>query len=352
MPSFVSTKSDDMEQNNYQGKLQRALGSGFDRTSTAGEVLESIDLTGKIAIVTGGHSGLGLETTKTLVTAGAKVIVAARDIDKATRNLGDQANIEIEALDMMEPDSIEAFAEKFLASGRPLHFLFNNAGIMWAPLNRDSRGYESQFSTNHLGHFHLSAKLWPALKQAKGARVVNTSSWGHHASPIVFEDPNYERREYNTMEAYGQSKTANVLFALELDNLGKQFDVRAYSVHPGLVLGTDLGRSITLDTMKQLGMVDADGNPVQKEFTGVKSLQQGISTQIWCAVSPLLDNTGGVYCENTDIAVLDTDFDPSESWSDDVEKIKGVMPFALDADAARQLWALSEQLTGVRFDIS
>ncbi len=341
-----------MQQNNYQGKLQKPLGSGFDRTSTAEEVIKGIDLTGKIAIVTGGHSGLGLETTKTLAAAGATVIVAARDMVKAEKNLKDIAGVELEALDMMDVDSIETFAGKFLASGRALHLLFNNAGIMWTPLQRDSRGYESQFSTNHLGHFYLTAKLWPTLKQADGARVINTSSWGHHASPIVFEDPNFEHRAYDGMQAYGQSKTANVLFALELDNRGKEFNVRAYSIHPGLILSTDLGRSITLDTMKKLGMADADGNPVQKEFTGVKSAQQGISTQIWCATSPLVNNIGGVYCENTDIAVLDTDFDPSENWGDDVAKIKGVMPFAVDAQAAQRLWTLSEHLIGMKFNIS
>lgn len=153
-----------MEQDNYQGKLQQPIGSGFGRTSTAAEVMEGIDLTGKVAIVTGGHSGLGLETTKTLAAAGATVIVPARDIEKAKRNLAHIANVELAQLELTAPDSIDNFAEAFLASHRPLHLLFNNAGIMWGPLERDARGYESQFSTNHLGHFHLTAKLWPALQ--------------------------------------------------------------------------------------------------------------------------------------------------------------------------------------------
>lgn len=340
-----------MEQNNYHGKLQQPIGSGFDRTSTGEEVINGIDLTGKIAIVTGGHSGLGLETTKTLVAAGATVIVGARDIEKAVKNLAGVVGVEIEPLEMTDPNSIEAFAKRFLDSGRMLHLLFNNAGIMWTPLRRDARGNEGQFSTNHLGQFHLTAKLWPALELAGGARVINTSSWGHHASNIVFEDPNFEHRVYDPMQAYGQSKTANILFALELDNRGKKHNVRAYSLHPGLILSTDLGRSIGLDTMKILGMADEEGNYIQKEFTGVKSAQQGISTQIWCATSPLLNNIGGVYCENTDIAVLDVDFDPTENWGDDVAKINGIMPFALDPIAAKQLWVLSEELTGVKFDI-
>jgi NAD(P)-dependent dehydrogenase (short-subunit alcohol dehydrogenase family) len=341
-----------MKQGNYQGQLQQPIGSGFDRHSTAADVMQGIDLTGKIAIVTGGHSGLGLETTKTLAAAGATVIVAARDIEKAKKNLGGVPNVELEAMELTDTVSIEAFAAKFLASGRPLHLLFNNAGIMWVPLARDARGYESQFATNHLGHFHLTAKLWPALKQAGGARVINTSSWGHHASPLVFEDPNFERREYNAMSAYGQSKTANVLFALELDNRAKQFGVRSYSLHPGLILSTDLARNISLDTMKALGMVDDDGQPVHREFSGDKRVEQGISTQIWCAVSPQLADIGGVYCENTEIAILDTDYDPAASWADDMEKIQGVMPYALDADAARELWTLSEELTGVQFNIA
>ncbi|SDF55180.1 NAD(P)-dependent dehydrogenase, short-chain alcohol dehydrogenase family [Dyadobacter soli] len=340
-----------MKQNNFQGTLQHSIGSGFDRNSTAAEVIKGIDLTGKTAIVTGGHSGLGLELTKTLAGAGANVIVGARDISKAGKNLANIPSVELVALELTDAASIERFAAAFVASGRPLHLLFNNAGIMWVPLAHDPNGYESHFATNHLGHFHLTARLWPALKQANGARVINTSSWGHHASPIVFEDPHFENRAYDPMQAYGQSKTANVLFALELDERGKAFGVRSYSVHPGLILSTDLGRSITLDTMKILGMADADGNMVHREYTGTKTVEQGISTLVWCATSPLLENLGGVYCENTDIAELDTDYDPSESWSDDTAKIKGVMQFALDEDAARKLWSLSEELTGVRFDV-
>jgi len=340
-----------MENNNYQGKLQHPLHSNFDMTSTADDVLKNIDLTGKIAIVTGGHSGLGLETTKALSAAGATVIVGARDIEKANKNLDGIANVEVESLELMVPSSVEAFSAKFLDSGRPLHLLFNNAGIMWTSLQRDERGYESQFATNHLGHFHLTSKLWPALKQAGGARVVITSSSGHHSSSIVFEDPNFDQREYDPMLAYGQSKTANVLFAVELNARGQQFGVRSYSLHPGLVLTTDLGRSITLDTMKKLGIVDEDGNFVQKEFPGAKSVQQGISTQIWCATSPLLNNIGGVYCENTDVSILYAESDHSEKQEEDIVKLEGVMPYAVDQENAKKLWTLSEELIGAKFDI-
>src|SRR5690606_31804664 len=165
-----------MRQNNYQGVMQKPIGSGFNATSTTNDVIKGIDLTGKIAIVTGGNTGIGLETTKTLASAGATVIVPARDNEKARKNLRGISHIEIEEMDLMNPISIDTFADNFLDSGRPLHLLINNAGIMWVPLRRDSRGLESQLATNYLAQFQLTARLWPALKKANGARVVNVSS--------------------------------------------------------------------------------------------------------------------------------------------------------------------------------
>ncbi|MCW3089973.1 MAG: family NAD(P)-dependent oxidoreductase [Ferruginibacter sp.] len=162
-----------MKQNNYQGALQQPTGSGFNATSTAADMIKGIDLTGKIAIVTGGNTGIGLETTKVLAAAGATVIVPARDIEKAIKNLQAEHNVELETMDLANPASIDAFAEKFMASGRPLHLLIDNAGIMWVPLRRDSHGLESQLATNYLAQFHLAARLWPALKKANGARVIN-----------------------------------------------------------------------------------------------------------------------------------------------------------------------------------
>ena len=163
-------------------RLQKPIGSGFGAASTADEVIKGINLSGKIAIVTGGYSGIGVETVRTLRSAGAKVIVPARDLDKATSALEGLEGIKIEAMDLLDPASIDAFAEKFLAFGQPLHILVNSAGIMACPLARDSRGYESQFTTNHLGHFQLVVRLWPALRQANGARgsfgvVVGASSF-------------------------------------------------------------------------------------------------------------------------------------------------------------------------------
>lgn len=340
-----------MGQNNYQGALQKPLGSGFNAASTSTEVIKGIDLTGKIAIVTGGYAGIGLETVKSLVSAGATVIIPARDIEKAKKSLAGIVNVQLETMDLMNPTSIDTFAGKFLTSGRPLHLLVNNAGIMWVPLQRDERGYESQLSTNHLGHFQLTARLWSALKQANGARVINVSSWGHHFSPFVFDDPNFEHRQYETLLGYGQSKTANILFSLELDSRGRGFGVRSYSLHPGAIVETDLKRHMTSEQLKTTGVFDDNGNIIRDASKGLKTIPQGASTTVWCATSPKLNDIGGVYCENTEVAVLDLgDEDPAKRMHG-VTRIEGVRPYALEAETAKKLWTLSEELTGVKFQI-
>ncbi|HVD97753.1 MAG TPA: SDR family NAD(P)-dependent oxidoreductase [Cytophagaceae bacterium] len=331
-----------MKTTNYQGALQHPINSGFNAKSTASDVIKGIDLTGKIAIVTGGHSGIGQETTKILSEAGATVIVLARDIAKAHKNLAGIPNVEIEGMDLAEPLSIDLFAKKFIASGRPIHFLINNAGIMWVPLRKDSRGYESQLATNHLGHFQLTARLWPALKKANGARVVNLSSYGHHYSPFNFEDPNFDHREYETLLGYGQSKTATNLFALELDSRAKEFKVRAYSVHPGNVGGTDLGREADLELFKKLGILDDTGNIRPEVAATLKTIPQGAATTVWAATSPMLNEIGGVYCEDVNIAELDIQNKSAGN---------GVLPNSLDENNAKKLWKLSETMTGVEFQI-
>lgn len=331
-----------MEQNNYQGALQKPTDSGFNAKSTTSDVIKGIDLTGKTAIVTGGNTGIGLETTKTLAAAGATVIVPARDTEKAKRNLTGIANVELETMDLMNPDSIDAFAEKFLASGRPLHLLINNAGIMWVPLRKDSRGIESQLATNYLAQFQLTARLWPALKKANGARVINVSSHGHQFAPFNFDDPNFLNREYETLQAYGQSKTASNLFALELDNLAKAFNVRAYSLHPGSIAGTELGREASLELFQQMGFLDADGNLLPEVAASLKTIPQGAATTVWCATSPLLNNVGGVYCEDADVAELASDTSMSN----------GVKRYSLDEASAKRLWTLSEAMTGITFNIN
>lgn len=327
-------------QTNDAGALQKPIGSGFNATSTTQEVIQGIDLRGKVAIVTGGNTGIGLETVKTLSQAGATVIVPARDVAKAKQNLKGLTNVEIEALDLIDPSSIDRFAAQFIASGRPLHLLINNAGIMFVLLRRDSRGFESQLAVNYLATFQLTARLWEALKHAKGARVVNVSSLGHHFAPFNFDDPNFDRRNYETLQAYGQSKTAVNLFSLALDTRGKSFGIRSYSLHPGNIWGTELTREAPLEILQQLGFYDEQGNLISEVIDSLKSIPQGAATTLWCATSPLLNNLGGVYCEDVEIAELATDDAP----------MRGVKPYSLDEASARQLWTLSEDWTGVSFD--
>src|SRR5690606_10152284 len=274
-----------MEQNNYQGALQKPINSSFNAKSTSEEVIKGFNLTGKIAIVTGGNTGIGLETVKTLVAAGATVIVPARDIEKAKKNLQGIKNVELEAMDLTNTDSIDAFAKKFLASDRPLHLLINNAGIMWVPLRRDHRGIESQLATNYLAPFQLTARLLAALKKANGARVINVSSGGHQFADFDFDDPNFENREYETLLGYGQSKTAVNLFSVELDNRAKKFGIRAYSLCPGAVGGTELSREAPLDLFQKLGYSDADGNILPEVAASLKTIPQGAATTVWCATS-------------------------------------------------------------------
>lgn len=333
---------------NYNGVLQRPIGSGFTASSTTTDVIKGIDLTGKTIIVTGGYAGIGLETVRTFVSAGATVIVPARDINKAATNLDGIQNVTIEQMDLMDPASVDAFAEKFLTTGNPLHILVNNAGIMWVPLQRDARGYESQLATNHLGHFQLTARLWPALKKANGARVINVSSFGHHIAPFDFEDPNFERREYVTLAGYGQSKTANNLFTVELDHRGKEYGVRAFSLHPGSVIGTDLGRVAPMELFQQMGTHDADGNIFPEVAKTLKNIQQGAATNVWCATSSQLNDIGGVYCEDADVAELD--LGNIIHQYDKPSTLRGVKPYSVSAADAQRLWTLTEEMTGITFD--
>lgn len=330
-----------MKQNNYQGGLQHPINTGFNAQSTATEVIGNINLTGKTAIVTGGNTGIGLETTKVLAAAGATVIVPARNITKAIANLQGIPNVQIEEMDLMDTASIDAFAAKFLASEKPLHLLINNAGIMWVPLRRTGEGVESQLATNYLAQFRLTARLWPALKKAQGARVVNVSSQGHQFAPFDFADPNFYHREYETLQGYGQSKTASNLFTLELDNRAKAHQVRAYSLHPGSIKGTELGREAPLELFQQMGFVDANGNMLPEVEASLKTIEQGAATTVWCATSPLLDQIGGVYCEDADIAPIATEHSPSA----------GVKLYSLDETNARQLWQWTEATTGISFDL-
>lgn len=311
---------------------QHKIGSGFGARSTAEEVLAGIDLSGKLAIVTGGYSGLGLETTRALAGAGAHVVVPARRPSTAREALADIEGTETDELDLGDLDSVRAFAERFLASGRAIDIVIDSAGIMACPETRVGPGWEAQFATNHLGHFALVNRLWPAIAPG-GARVVSVSSAGHHYSGIRWDDVHW-RTGYDKWEAYGQAKTANVLFAVELDRRGRDFGVRAFALHPGGIL-TPLQRHLPRQEMVERGWIDEDGKPLNPE--GFKTPEQGAATQVWAATSPMLDGLGGVYCEDCDIA------EPAPADGGRT----GVRNWATDPEQASRLWELSAELTGV-----
>ena len=318
---------------------QIPLHSGLTAQTTAIEALAGRDLSGRHAIVTGGYSGLGLETVRVLAGAGARVTVPARDLAAAQAALQGMAGVDVAALDLLDPASIDVFADAWLAAGAPLHMLVNSAGIMASPLRRDARGYEAQFATNHLGHFQLTARLWPALRRAHGARVVSVSSRGHVIAPVDLLDPNFLHRPYDKWQAYAQSKNANALFAVELDRRGALHGVRAFSLHPGSIL-TPLARHLDLDDMRRVGALDEHGQVNPPPESNFKTVEQGAATAVWCATSAQLDGMGGVYCEDGDIAAI----------MDDDGMGAGVRRSAVDPQLARRLWALSEQMTGVAFD--
>lgn len=312
---------------------QAPIKSGYGMRTEAREALGGANLKGKVAIVTGGYSGLGLETTKALAGAGATVVVPARTPEKARAALAGIANVEQASLDLADPASIDAFAEAFLGSKRKIDILINNAAIMASPLMRDARGYEAQFATNHLGHFQLTARLWPALN--KGARVVSLSSIGHRRSPVNLEDPNFNTTPYDKWEAYGRAKSANSLFAIGLDRRGAPHGVRAFAVHPGGIM-TDLQRFMPEEEKRAMGWIDENGK-LNDRF---KTPSQGAATSVWCAVNAQLDGQGGVYCEDCDI---------TQAVPADDNSFSGVRPWAIDPAIADRLWLLSEKMTGVRF---
>ncbi|MEJ2061534.1 MAG: SDR family NAD(P)-dependent oxidoreductase [Gammaproteobacteria bacterium] len=318
-------------------RLQAPIPSPFGPASTAREVIDGIDLSGHLAVVTGGYSGIGLETTRALTEAGALVIVPARNRAKAEAALRGMENVYLETLDLIDPVSIDAFAERVLARHDAIHFLINNAGYIGFTLERDARGYEAQFATNHLGHFQLTARLWPALVKG-GARVVTVSSCGHAAGAVDFDDIHFKRRPYDAMVAYGQSKTANVLFSVWLDHLGKPSGVRAFALHPGGIVESGFTRNMPIEASIASGYRDADGKPVIDPENNKKTLEQGAATTVWCATSPLLDGLGGVYCEDCNIA---------RAVPADSTDLLGVRPWATDPALAELLWETSVELTGV-----
>ena len=324
---------------------QYPIGSRFGPASTAADVIAGIDLTGKTAVVTGGASGIGVPTVRALRSAGATVVIPARNVDAAREALAG-LDVEILPMDLLAPKTIDAFAARFLTSGRPLHLLVNNGGIGGAPLARDERGYESVISTNHLGHFQLTCRLWSALRAANGARVIAVSSWAHRASPVVLDDLMFERRDYDPVLSYAQSKTANILHAVALDRRGEPDGIRAFSLHPGTIVDSNFKRYTPGEVLTAFGLVDEDGNAVIEPDKSRKTVDQGAATTIWCATSPQLDGAGGLYAQDCDIAPL---VEPSDALNIEFGSPPlGVMTYAVDPEIAEQLWTASEQLTHVR----
>ena len=313
---------------------QKPIGSGFGRHSTAAEVLAGIDLTGKTFIVTGGYSGIGLETVRALANAGAAVTVPARSRAKAEAELAGIPRVTIADMDLADLASVRRFAADFAATGVPLHGLINNAGVMACPLQRIGDGWEYQFAVCHLGHFELARGLRASLAAANGARVVALSSTAHIRSDVHWDDPHFTHHEYNKWDAYGQAKTADSLFALGVDARWQGDGVRAFAVHPGGIF-TQFQRHLADAEMVALGWKNPDGSVPPQVAALFKSPEAGASTSVWCAVSPQLDGLGGLYCEDCDVAELGTADSPR--WGH-------VREWAVDPAKAERLWGMSEAM--------
>lgn len=310
----------------------------FGADSTTSEVLEGIDLTGKLAVVTGASGGLGEETVRALAAQGARVVLTARDLTKAEgairriREATGSDRLELEALELSSLASVRACAKRLLERHPELHLLINNAGVMACPLSRTAEGFELQLASNHIGHFLLSGLLLPALRRAAPSRVVAVSSVGHRVSPMVFEDLHFERRPYNRWVAYGQSKTANVLFAVEFERCFGREGVHAYALHPGAI-PTDLNRHLSAEEVAEV-----EGR-LPPEKRRLKTVTSGAATTVYAATAPEIEGHGGVYLEDCRIAAV----------NDAKGSNEGVKSYALDPQAARRLWAASEQMVGERF---
>lgn len=311
--------------------LQKPLGSGFGARSTAADVLAGIDLTGRTALVTGGYSGLGLEITRALVGVGAHVLVPARRPDVALEALAHEVSagaVEVGAMDLADQASVASYADALLGGTSPagpptLDLVIANAAIMACPETRVGPGWEAQFATNHLGHFALINRLWPLV--APTARVVSVSSRAHQIRGMRWEDVHFTSG-YERWQAYGQAKTANVLFAVGLDRRAAGSGVRAYSCHPGLIM-TALQRHFSREETVEMGWTDQDGRGIDPSF---KTPAQGAATAVWAATSPLLADAGPVYCVDADVAPADL-----------------VSPHATDPQEAERLWDYSVELAGV-----
>ena len=311
--------------------------SGLHAKSTGAEVVADRDLAGKVAVVTGGYSGIGLETVRALAGKGVRVIVPVRDRAKAAPALaGIVGRVEMGDMDLGDLPSVRRFADGLVASLPKLDLLINNAGIMACPETRVGPGWEAQFGTNHLGHMALALGLMSLLTRTTHARVVALSSTGHKISGIRWDDIHFQTTPYDKWQAYGQSKTANALFANALSRRLKATGAHAFAVHPGGIF-TPLQRHLGTEEQVRLGWVNADGSPSERAKAGFKTTEQGCSTTLWAATSPLLAGKPGVYCEDCDIAA------PTDPASP-LARFRGVEPHACDDEAAERLWAASEAL--------
>jgi NAD(P)-dependent dehydrogenase (short-subunit alcohol dehydrogenase family) len=315
----------------------------FGAESTTDQVLEGIDLKGTRALVTGVSAGLGVETARALLAHGAQVTGAARDLAKAriaTAAARAQAapggGMVLVELDLASLASVRACAEALVRAGEPFDLVIANAGVMACPKGTTADGFETQFGTNHLGHFVLVNRIAPLMRT--GARLVSLSSAGHRFSDVDLEDPNFEHTPYSEFGAYGRSKTANVLFAVEFDRRHRARGVRAAAVHPG-VIQTELNRHMSPEALKTtIDSLNASQPPGAPAFRW-KSIPQGAATSVWAGIVATADTVGGRYCEDCHVAEIVQDRNIR----------RGVRPYALDPDRARALWAKSEAMVGERF---
>ncbi len=316
----------------------------FGATSTTDDVLAGVNLSGKRILVTGVSAGLGVETARTLAAHGAQVVGAARDLNKAkaaTEQVRAQAagggGLELVELDLASLASVRACADALVSDAKPFDLVIANAGVMACPKSQTSDGFETQFGTNHLGHFVLVNRIASLLKP--GSRLVNLSSAGHRFSDVDLDDPNFEHTPYTEFGAYGRSKTANILFAVEFDRRHKAGGVRATAVHPGGIQ-TELGRHMTAEVRDQMiSSINAANAAAGAPTFSWKSIPQGAATSVWAGVVASADEVGGLYCEDCHVAEL--------VEGDDIRG--GVRAYALDPDHAKALWAKSEELVGERF---
>ncbi len=314
---------------------------GFE--STADDVLEGKDLAGRTTFVTGGYSGLGKETARALAAHGAHVILCGRDATKLAATgdeiaAGTGAKVDTLTCDLGSMESIRAAAKEANQRFDKIDLLINNAGVMACPQGRTEDGFETQFGTNHLGHFLLTNLLMPLVGKGESPRIINLSSRGHHIDRVHFDDPNFENRPYDKWLAYGQSKTANVLFAVGLEKRLGDKGIHAYALHPGGI-HTNLGRHMSPEDMADLierirKNAEASGQAPQP----FKTIPQGAATTCWVATAEELEGAGGLYCEDCHVAD-----------QDDESPGGGVRSYAIDPDNAEKLWSLSEELVGERF---